>query len=388
MARPDQTPSSPEAPAAVWAAFLACSWTWCIGMFLAVVLLRDFGIWGFLVLAVPIVVGAAALGWVVPSRERALSLLARHRLAIACFSSVTIAFHVYWLAWIGSWAPGALGLGRPIVAGVLAVAGLGLFLFNTVSRRALVAAAVPLWILSAVLLSQTVLPGRVGPSAPPAADERGLLWLAPVMIFGFALCPYLVGTFLTARAALAPGRAKAAFGLGFGVLFLAMIVGTVLYAPLLDPTLGGAVAAPWIGAALLVHMLLQAAYTVSVHRRMSTLSALHPAGLCALLLVAAFGAVLASGPVFHAGLTAGEVGYRAFLGFYGLIFPAYVWLVMIPGRAPVAAGRRIRVFAGAVGIALPMYWMGFIERQEFFLAPGLLVVLLARLLVRGPATGS
>lgn len=47
-----------------WAAYLACSWTWCIGMFLPVLLVRDYGVWGFVVFAVPNVVGAGAMGWV------------------------------------------------------------------------------------------------------------------------------------------------------------------------------------------------------------------------------------------------------------------------------------------------------------------------------------
>jgi hypothetical protein len=40
------------------------------------------------------------------------------------------------------------------------------------------------------------------------------------------------------------------------------------------------------------------------------------------------------------------------------------------------------VFALAVVVAGPMYWMGFIERQWVWLVPGLGVVLLARLLLR------
>ena len=52
-----------------WAAYLACSWTWCIGMFLPVLLVRDYGVWGWIVFAVPNVLGAAAMGWVLRSAE-------------------------------------------------------------------------------------------------------------------------------------------------------------------------------------------------------------------------------------------------------------------------------------------------------------------------------
>ncbi|MDB5302268.1 MAG: hypothetical protein JWO87_3931, partial [Phycisphaerales bacterium] len=54
------TPDNSRLFALGWGAFLACSWTWCIGMFLPVLLVRDFGEMGWLVFAAPNVVGAAA----------------------------------------------------------------------------------------------------------------------------------------------------------------------------------------------------------------------------------------------------------------------------------------------------------------------------------------
>src|SRR5205085_10745031 len=84
------------------------------------------------------------------------------------------------------------------------------------------------------------------------------------------------------------------------------------------------------------------------------------------------------------GLNSGEVVYRLFLAFYGLVFPAYVWLCMIPGRGRVAPTRRQWVVWGvSVVVAAPMFWMGFIERKMIWLLPGLAVALLARLLVPG-----
>jgi hypothetical protein len=384
----------PDAPAAAWAAFLACSWTWCIGMFLPVVLLRDYGPWGFVIFAVPNVIGAASVGWVIRSPEIARRLLDRHRLAIGLFSAVTIAFHVYFLAWIGSWMPGVLGLDRKIVSGILTIALIAFVGLSVASVRTLVLTSVPLWLMSGALVGTLMgIDTRTAAALPPVAiDEPALLWLTPVMIFGFALCPYLDGTFLTARAALSNGRAKVAFGLGFGVLFLAMIVGTVLYAPLLESTLGGHAVARWVGAFLLLHLLLQSVFTISAHRRASTLAAVPVPVLWTLLLVAAGGAVLATRLPEHAGLSAGEIGYKVFLVFYGLVFPAFVWLFMIPGKhtglrggvfqPPISQRQHRLIFAAAVGLALPMFWMGFIERQEFFLVPGILVVLLSRLLIR------
>jgi hypothetical protein len=82
-------------------------------------------------------------------------------------------------------------------------------------------------------------------------------------------------------------------------------------------------------------------------------------------------------------LTVGEIVYRCFMAFYGLVFPAYVWLCMIPTRDGHSGPSRqkILVWAFAVGIAAPMFWMGFIERQTWWLAPGLAMVLVARLML-------
>src|SRR3974377_2421065 len=78
-----------------WATFLGVSWTWCIGMFLPVLLVRDYGIWGWIVFAIPNVLGAPPMGWVIRSRETSLEIVAAHREACQLFSAVTIAFHLF-----------------------------------------------------------------------------------------------------------------------------------------------------------------------------------------------------------------------------------------------------------------------------------------------------
>ena len=62
--------------------------------------------------------------------------------------------------------------------------------------------------------------------------------------------------------------------------------------------------------------------------------------------------------------------YRILLGCYGLVFPAYVWLCMIPGRGRAKPqARQWIVLATAVILAAPMYWMGFIEGKMIWLLP-------------------
>ena len=80
----------------------------------------------------------------------------------------------------------------------------------------------------------------------------------------------------------------------------------------------------------------------------------------------------------------GELGYKLFMSCYGLIFPAYVWICMIPGRDGHAgitgpAGQRKLVVLGiAALLASPLYWIGWVDGRSVWLLPGLAVLLLAR----------
>src|SRR5580693_2580416 len=87
-----------------WAVFLGVSWTWCIGMYLPVIMVRDYGIWAFVVFAVPNVVGAAAMAWVLPDADSSRKLEKEHRTACALFSLATLSFHVFFLvAYLANW---------------------------------------------------------------------------------------------------------------------------------------------------------------------------------------------------------------------------------------------------------------------------------------------
>ncbi|HZK82237.1 MAG TPA: hypothetical protein VFC46_14245, partial [Humisphaera sp.] len=78
---------------------------------------------------------------------------------------------------------------------------------------------------------------------------------------------------------------------------------------------------------------------------------------------------------------AGEIVYKIFMAFYALVVPAYVWLCMVPSRSRVVVPtqRRLAVLAIVILIALPMYWLAFIDNRMIWLVPGLIVVLLARI---------
>ena len=361
-------------------AYLACSWTWVIGMFLPVLLVRDLGVWGWAIFAVPNVVGAAAMGRLVRSPDDSRRMVRDHAAAVRAFAVVTIAFQIFFLG----------GL-LPQLVGPAAWAGFGV---------ALVAAAVPVWRrfetgvmlaplvwLASVGLVAAALVGGVGtmPAGEPAAGEAAGLAIA--CAFGFGLCPYLDPTFHRARQ-LAGAAGPAAFGVGFGVFFLVMIAGTLLYAP---AWLAGAV-----GPLVALHVVLQATFTVAAHRRelpdvagggpawLGGMGRLTVAGLAVGLLLAIDAAVVAAiwpdvRPLGR--FTLPELIYRGFLGFYGLFFPAYVWL-MIVGRAAPPARQDWLVYAAAVALALPFFAVGFLGGPMIWVGVGMVPVLLAKGFVR------
>lgn len=374
-------------------------------MFLPVLLVRDYGLWGFVVFAVPNVVGAAAMGWVL-RKESSERLLAANLVAIRCFSTVTVAFNVYFLIWIFRTIPKDVSA---FWGPLLLVGGVSCCAFIHPGRVRPIAAAV---VLCISVLCATVLLNRWHMALP--FSEEYDRWLPPrpelvplgaVCLLGFSLCPYLDGSFHLARQRALGRSATGAFALGFGVFFLAMILFTLVYAPLFVlrndglSLQGGSEVRSWVG----LHLTLQVFATCGIHAgfvfafgprpaRSLSLKGLGRAGAwAAVTLALPFAAVLfqALAEKRHSGLAYGEIIYRGLMAFYGLVFPAYVWICMIPmrdGHSGIGGtvGRwKFRVWAFAVGVAAPMFWMGFIERQEWWLAPGLAVVLAARAVIPG-----
>ncbi len=380
-----------------WAAYLACSWTWCIGMFLPVLLVRDYGVWGFVVFAVPNCLGAAASGIAMrPAIEG--WFLRSHGWAAQWFSLVTIGFQMFFAGWLLTWfpitwtLPGALGW----LAMVLALRFRphpGTLVTIAVAVMAATVAALVLGLAS----GEAQFPRYVLPF-----DER-LVSLAPVCAFGFTLCPYLDVTFWRARREVPGSRGAAAFAIGFLGLFPIGILFTLAYSARLgdaeefnDLRVAGSLATFLLGA----HLCLQLGATSLYHGieaqslgreidgRGPSPARRTTGKLVFMVAPLLLGLAGSRAPMYH-GISFNEAVYRGFMGFYGLVFPAYVWLCLMPtwrdrSRPRV---RALRVWLVACTIAIPMFWLGFIERHEVWLLPGLAVVILARLLIpRGTVT--
>jgi len=379
-----------------WAAYLACSWTWCIGMFLPVLLVRDYGVWGFVVFAVPNCLGAAVSGIAMARWGPKQWFIRAHLPAAFAFSLVTMAFQAFFAGWMTTLLPPP-----SLAVGALLLAMTPLLLRPARGHGsefvvAFVALGFTAFAMATNLITgQAEFPGYVRPF-----DER-LGAIAPVCAFGFALCPYLDLTFWRVGGS-SPGRSgRAAFLIGFLLFFPLSIAFTLAYAGRLgDAEEFASLRAVGNAATGLLggYLFIQLWATMIFHAK--ELTAFNQAGewgvprllargaptkVVLLLGAATLGAAGARLGWYH-GLAFNEVVYRIFMGAYGLVFPAYVWLCVMPTwrRSTHVVARNVRVWAGACTIAAPMFWMGFIERREIWLFPAMAVVVLARLLVVRP----
>ncbi len=372
-----------------WAVFLGVSWTWVIGMFVPVLLVRNFGLWGWVVFAVPNVVGAAAMGWVLRDGAASERFVRRHAGACCAFSLVTIAYHVFFAMWmihrLTGW--GFYALAIYLLAALVPA--------NMLTRRAgsllALLISIAIWYM---LDQQGVL---AVPSATPLGEAGinaiALICLTPALVIGFALCPYLDLTFHRARQSTSPAGGRFAFGFGFGVIFFAMIVFTLLYARLLSPAVEGQPLTQLTTLFLTLHFVGQSAFTVAAHvrelplhgvrREASRFLRLAGIGAALFLMIAVALGWYASTPRHLLGHDLGEVVYWCFLSFYGLVFPGYLWLTWGSGLISLHAQRAVLTLLAICSIvAFPLYWMGFVEKRTFWLIPGVVVLLSSRLFVR------
>jgi hypothetical protein len=86
-------------------------------MFLPVLLVRDFGLGGFVVFAIPNILGAAGMGWVLRHEGASERLLVRHLAACFWFSRITVAFQFFFLGWMLT----SMGFPLDAIGGVILV---------------------------------------------------------------------------------------------------------------------------------------------------------------------------------------------------------------------------------------------------------------------------
>jgi hypothetical protein len=360
-----------------WGLYLASSWTWCIGMFLPILLLRWWGWPGFLAFAVPNVLGCTLFGYVLtPDTSRAM--VRRLRAWIALFGAATIAYQIGFLLKAGVVA--GLAASLPVAAAMLAASRRP----GERSDHAMMAIGAATWITSVLLFVR--FGGGTLTHLPPhgSLPPLSLAWAAPFMAFGFLLCPYLDPTF---HLALQRSPSRHAFGV-FGAAFAVMLLFTAAFAdaglgpePRTGATLWGRPTFEW-------HWGLQAAFTiVAVAAAMRSLEPVSNLGGTRLLLPGMVAtACLALGWQYFAepwlpamatslnppsGPVRGEATYLRWLGLYGVLFPGMLLLGL--GRA------RPLVMAAAVAAAGFLAEMGMIGGRFPLLAIAVAALLAASL---------
>jgi hypothetical protein len=332
-----------------WGVFCACSWTWCIGLFLPALMLDRYGWAGFFVFAIPNALGCAGFGYVLGLRRRSEAMVARHGPAMVVFSLVAIAYHMFFITLLFD-----AFIGRALSAAAI-VFLCGLVLSLAADRTWLLLAAMT-WLFSIVAFAIIGFGAGGAPAPAGSVDLAELAWLAPIICLGFLLCPYLDLTF---HRALQRSPSRHAFGI-FGAAFAVMIVFTCFLwsAPSLTPIAFG-------------HILAQTIFTVGAHLREMRLS---PAirgratrAVLILLPLAGAGLLPATRFILSDTVGAGVDLYIRFLVFYGLAFPAYVLLLIGPWR-PIGLSRGALIILGAVIVLLtPLYELAFLHHRAWLM---------------------
>lgn len=358
-------------------------------------LVRDMGMPGYLAFALPNVIGAAAMGFVLSRPSMAGAIRHHHAGMVAMFSFVTVAFHSFAIAWLFvRW----LGPSVAVTAGIATVASW--IVLARVQRGAWVGPIV-VWSVSLIVMV-AVLAGWSGTWQgitfglnQTRLGSMELAMLVPGCLFGFLLCPYLDGTFLRARQSTEPTTGRWAFGLGFGVVFALMIVLTLAYAGSLAQAFGkgdGVVVAPaWVAAMLVIHVGLQAGLTTALHGRIvagkrGATSPLMWTAIAVGLILAIIAFLVAmggpmAGPIQpeHTPITIGEGVYRSLLLFYGWVFPGYVLLCIVPTRGNVGMGRRQVVYTVVLILGLPTVFGEFVLGWTGLSTIGFTLLILCRI---------
>ncbi|WP_114416545.1 hypothetical protein [Marinospirillum perlucidum] len=341
-----------------YAFYLASSWLWCIGAFLPVLLLRDYGWASLLGFALVNIGGAAAFGWVLrPDRQQAF--MARHAFWLEIFSRVTMAYQLFFVVW----------LSVLISVWLLPLMLLLATIFYLTGRWSQLL-AVGLFLVSLLLFALY----------QPQLAVTEQLTLAPgwwhtllPLALGFLLSPYLDITFHRALA-LSP-HPRWSFTLGFGLFFLCLLAFVFFYSQDLRQLMAGGAVQLAVIWPVVAFILLQTAFTLAVH--FQEIQRFRPRTRSGWLL-SLVGVLLVFFPLLQAGtsgslafLSPGELIYKGFLYAYGLVFPLYLLL-----------GQNRRLFWLTLLLASPAYALGFLLGQDYlyFLSLSLLPIVVAGLL--------
>ena len=319
-----------------WGLYLASSWTWCIGMFLPIILLERYGWQGFFMFAIPNVIGCAAFGYVLKTPERSKDLVAKYGFLMGLFSIATIAFHALFIVIMLN-IHNLESYARYVVYPILFC----LFISVFFSKRIWMVLGSACWITS-LCLGLSLLPTELHVEA--SRPWQDVLYLLPITTFGFLLCPYLDPTF---HRALQESPSRHCFGV-FGITFAVMIGITCAYSETV------LLALP---LALAIHLLIQATFSIIAHQYEGAL-AWKSSRAFPLALLASVSIAMLIAAQNQSDIQSHLNDYLRFFVFYGLIFPGLVVIFMWTGKA--MNWLRISLFGLVALCSLPLLESAYI----------------------------
>lgn len=334
------------------AAFLACSWFWCIGGFFPVLLHQEFGGVSFPFFLAFNVAGAALFGFAWTNSAR-LRFLDRFGEYARWFSALVAGYHLVFITWISILLQNAL----PLIGFVAVTAAFVL------SRRRLYVLAGGVLAASAGLFAFIL---TAAPTAAEAQAETPFIHQILPLAFGFLLAPYFDLTFHRAFARAA--RPRLAFLIGFGGMFTLLLCGVYFGMPAFQGlTSAGGLAQPAV-AAVAALLVLQTGFTTAAHlgeldvlNRWATRPAVLAFLAAACLCLAHLGLNAALPDLTRAG---GELIYRNFVFLVGVVFPVFLLFQGLNRRSLMV-----------LAFVSPCYALGFLISGPF--APFLSVAMAA-----------
>ena len=292
---------------------------------------------------IPNIIGCAAFGYVIKTPEKSKALVEKYGTAMALFSIATVAFHVFFISMILH-MHGLESYAWPIFIGIFIVYAIAMLL----SKNGWMIFGSACWLIS-LGIGLTFLPFDVQVEATKPWQD--VYWLLPITTFGFLLCPYLDPTF---HRAIQESPSKHSFGI-FGIAFALMIAVTCLYQNVIFELLP---------IALLIHLLIQSAFTMSAHLEEGSKvwGKLPDKAFVLLCTIAIFTALVI------ASKNANQIeeltnDYLQFFVFYGLIFPGIVSAFMLTGKS--FTWIRLALFILVALISLPLLKRAFIGDEPW-----------------------
>ena len=309
-------------PALAWGAYLACSWIWCIALFLPVILAADTGPGTWPVFAACNIAGVSILPFVIRTRQGSLAFVQRNLAACRVFSVVTIMCQAWFMGWAASRLPWPLA--------VAALACVAAFLIVGRSDRRWQALAAVTLLATLAAFGAYLATSPHARLASTVADELAwhprTLYAVPLLFAGFIFSPCLDLTFH--HALQADPQPRRAFQLVFPVLFGITLLFSLAYRDELASTMLRPATVPtpaWLLPTLAI-LVVQVGFTMALHASRLPQRPGTFVKVAAGALAAACVAWLLGDDLMPTGQTLNEFAYRSSIGFYGVLVPCWVWI--------------------------------------------------------------